>query len=179
MTTHDPEHALAVVQRALHNEIAGQRFYNDAAYYCIDPWAKEIFASLAREEEEHTRLLLVEYEALTTRGRWLDLDTAMSNAADLDITRFTFPELEPAVELFPPEWPASQAVDRRADDLAALAFGMEMEDKAIALYGEEARTNKDRAARQAYEFLIEEERRHYHQLRTQWEKLAGRAFRGT
>ena len=68
------EHALAVLQRAIQNEVAGQRFYNDAAYHCIDPWAKDLFSTLALEEENHTRLLLVEYEALETRGRWLDLE---------------------------------------------------------------------------------------------------------
>ncbi len=71
--------ALAVMRRAIQNEIAGQRFYNDAAYHCIDPWAKELFASLAQEEENHTRLLLVEYEAVETHGRWIDPNKAMSD----------------------------------------------------------------------------------------------------
>ena len=51
----DKEGALAVIGTAIQNEVAGQRFYNDAAFFCIDPWAKEIFATLASEEEGHTR----------------------------------------------------------------------------------------------------------------------------
>lgn len=172
----DLKSTLSVLQQAIHNEIAGQRFYNDAARYCIDPWAKEIFATLAREEERHTQLLLAEYEALKTQGRWLDLDTAQANGAQLDITRFTFSEDEPGVELFPPQRPVAQAVDRSVDDLDALAFGIRKEEQAIALYGGEADRHSESAAQQAYRFLLEEETRHYRQLKEQWEKLAGIPF---
>lgn len=171
----DLENALTVIRRAIHNEISGQRFYDDAAFYCIDPWAKEIFATLARDEEGHTRLLLVEYESLTTDGRWIDYETAMASSADVDITRFTFPA-ESGEELFPPEWSSSEVIDRRADDLAALAFGIEMEERAIALYGTELGAAEDPAARRAYEFLVEEETRHHRQLKDHWERLAGMPF---
>jgi rubrerythrin len=63
-----------------------------------------------------------------------------------------------------------------ADDLAALAFGIQMEKGAIELYSQAGAMARDPAARQAYQFLVEEETRHYHDLKDQWEKLAGRAF---
>lgn len=171
--------ALAVIRRAIQNEIAGQRFYHDASFYCVDPWAKDVFASLAREEEKHTHLLLVEYQALETSGRWVDLDVALRSRAEVDITRITFSDDEPAGELFPPQWSVREAVDRRADDLKALAFGVEMEQQAIALYEEEAARSTQPAAQRAYQFLVEEETRHYHQLRGQWERLAGMPFTTT
>jgi rubrerythrin len=167
---------LAVIRRAIHNEVAGQRFYNDAAHYCIDPWAKEIFARLAQDEEGHTRLLLAEYDALKTRGQWLDPETALTNGADVDITRFTFPDDDLGQELFPPQWSTEDAIDRRADDLTALAFGVRMEQAAIDLYAAEAEAAHDRAAWQAYQFLVEEETRHHEQLRGHWEALAGTPF---
>lgn len=174
----DTEAALAIVRRAVRNEIAGQRFYNDAASHCIDLWAKEMFATLAGEEEDHTRLLLLAYEALTRHGRWIDLDSARASDAFVDITRLGFPEDGPAEELFPPEWSVGGVVDRRADDLAALAFGIQMEERAIDLYSRAGRTSRDAAAQEAYEFLVQEETRHYHQLKNHWEKLAGMAFEG-
>jgi rubrerythrin len=167
---------LAVIQRAIHNEVAGQRFYDDAAHHCIDPWAREIFARLAQDEEGHTCLLLAEYEALRTGGQWLDPETALAKNADVDITRFTFPDDDLGPELFPPQWSAADAIDRRADDLAALAFGVRMEQVAIDLYAGEAEAAQDPAARQAYQFLVEEETRHYEQLRGHWEALAGISF---
>jgi rubrerythrin len=176
MQMQDIENALTVIRLAIHNEISGQRFYNDASFYCIDPWAKDVFASLAQEEETHTHLLLAEYEALQTHGRWLDADAALASGAEIDITRFTFPDDESADELFPPQWSAGETIDRRADDLAALAFGIQMEQQAIALYGEQADRNTDPAARKAYRFLVQEETRHYRQLKGQWEKIAGMPF---
>lgn len=173
------ESALAVIRRAIHNEIAGQRFYSDASFYCIDPWAKDLFASLAREEEKHTQLLLVEHESLSTQGQWVDADAALTSGAQVDVTKITFAHDEPAEPLFPPQWSPGEAVDRAADDLDALAFGIQMEQGAIALYGEEADRIPDPAAQEAYQFLVEEETRHYEQLKGQWERLAGRPFGAT
>jgi rubrerythrin len=172
------ESTLAVMRQAIHNEIAGQRFYSDASFTCIDPWAKEVFASLAREEEGHTQLLLVEYESLEAKGQWVDPDEAALSGTQVDITRFTFSDDEPAQELFPSQRSVGEAVDRRADDLTALAFGIRMEQQAITLYGEQLEENADPAAQKAYQFLISEERRHYRQLKDQWERLAGRLFEG-
>jgi rubrerythrin len=174
----DIEGALSVLQRAIYNEIAGQRFYDDAAYYCIDLWAKEIFATLAREEEEHTRLLLVEYDALETQGRWIDLETAQVRGKEMDVTGFTFPDDESSEALFPPQGSITETVDRRADDLAALALGIKMEQMAIELYGQQGGTAETPTIRETYEFLVQEETRHHHELKCQWERLAGKAFEG-
>jgi rubrerythrin len=176
LATQEIEGALAVIRRAIHNEIAGQRFYNDAAYSCIDLWAKEIFATLAGEEEVHTHLLLVEYKALTSQGRWVDPAIAMAGDANVDIMQVRFPDEETGEELFPGHWSAAQVIDRRASDLEALAFGIELEKKAIELYGRAGQDAKDLMAQKAYRFLVEEETRHYDQLRTQWERLAGIPF---
>jgi|GEM_PF-969027 len=172
------EGALAALQRAIYNEIVGQRFYDDAAYYCVDLWAKDIFATLARDEEEHTRLLLVEYEALKTRGRWIDLEAARESDAEVDITGISFPDGAPEETLFPVQRSVGEIVDRRADDLAALAFGIKMEQAAIELYGLQAKITGDPAGREAYRVLVQEETRHYDELRAQWERLAGTAFEG-
>jgi rubrerythrin len=174
LTSQEIEAALVVIRRAIHNEIAGQRFYNDAAYACIDPWAKEVFATLATEEQVHTRLLLLEYKALTDQGRWLEPSLALESTADVDITQVTFPDEQSGEELFPAHWSAGQVVDRRASDLDALAFGIDLETRAIEVYGQAGQQELDPAARTAYQFLVDEETRHYHLLKAQWEKLAGR-----
>jgi hypothetical protein len=135
---------------------------------------------LALEEEDHTRLLLGEYKAVETHGRWIDPDEAMSDGADIDITSYTFPEdvYAGSRELFPVDWQAEEAVDRRSDDLAALAFGIKMEQQALELYGQELAATQDPAAQKAYRFLIDEETRHDHDLKKRWEELAGVPFGG-
>ena len=170
------DNALAVLRRALHDEIAGQQFYSDAAFYCIDLWAKELFDMLARDEEEHTQLLLVEHEALTTGGRWIELEAARATQAKMEVTDLDLSKDGPDEPLFLPQWSVEAAVDRRADDLAALAFGIRMEERAIDLYGQAAKTTLDELVREAYDFLVEEEIRHREQLRTHWENLSGMAW---
>lgn len=167
--------AMVAIQRAIQSEIAGQRFYADAAFHCIDPWAKEVFDRLAQEEEEHVLLLLGEYESLMTQERWLPPEAALQLGSGIDITKMAFPS-GPATELFPSDWPAVQAIDRRADDLSALAFGLELEKRAMGLYQRKAEAAEEPVAREAYSFLVEEERRHYRQLRAEWENLAGRSW---
>jgi len=176
MSMAESDSALAVIRRAIQNEIAGQRFYSEAAFYCVDPWAKEVFANLAREEEEHTQLLLVEYAAFEAQGQWVDPSQALGGQAGVEITQFTFSEEELDIELFPPQWAVGDAVDRRADDLAALAFGVRMEQKAIDLYRREGASTLDPFAQQAYSFLVEEEIRHCNQLKEHWERLTGTPF---
>jgi rubrerythrin len=172
--------ALKVLRHAIHNEIAGQRFYNDAAYHCIDPWAKEVFATLSRDEEIHTRLLVSQHEALSTEGHWLNLGAALASDADLDAAVMALPVDDGLVsdELFPSEQAASQTIDRMSDDLAALAFAVHLEQQAIDLYVQAAAQTNDLAAREAFTFLVEEEGRHLQELKERWENLAGRAFAG-
>jgi rubrerythrin len=168
--------ALAVIRQAIHNEVTGRRFYDDAAFYCVDPWAKEAFAQLATEEERHIRLLLVEYESLENQGRWMELHAALDRDPGIDITHISFAQDRAGPDLFPSQAAPEKAVDRRADDLAALALGIDMELAAIDLYGQEQEVASQAAAREAYAFLVEEERRHYEQLKCQWERLAGRSY---
>jgi len=172
----DVEAALAVIQTALQNEIAGQRFYNEASRYCIDLWAKEIFTKLARDEEKHTHLLLGEHDALSTHGEWLRPEDAMGAGERVDITWIAFSAAQSGTELFPSEWATVDAIDRTWDDLAALAFGIDLEKSAIALYQGEAAKATDASARRAFDFLLSEEKRHYSDLVERWEQLAGVEF---
>ena len=155
------ESALAVIRRAIHNEIAGQRFYSDAAFYCIDPWAKEIFCHAGPGGRE---AYPTPAGRVRSPGDARPLDRsrrALASASEVDITRFTFPDDEPAEELFPPQWSCRRCRRPSRDDLAALAFGIDMEQEAIELYARERASIQDPAAQEAYEFLVEEETRHY------------------
>ena len=172
------ERALSVLRGAIENEVNGQRFYDEAARHCIDPWAKETFSTLAREEEEHTRLLLVQYGALETRGQWLDLETAWNTPLTVDVTDLFFQDERHVPSLFSPDQSVGETVDRRLDDLSALVFGLGMEQKAIELYEEQLRITVDSGAQQAYEYLVLQEREHYDELKARWETLAGRSFEG-
>jgi rubrerythrin len=174
----DADPVLTVLQDAISNEIAGQRFYDDAASYCIDLWAKETFAALAREEEEHTRLLLIEYEALSKHGHWIDLETARTSDAEVDVAILSFQDKEATDTMFALQGSVTQTVDRMADDLDALALGIRMEQMAIDLYDQQVRTADNPGVREIYAFLVQEEIRHHRELKSQWERLAGTSYKG-
>ena len=165
--------ALVVLLRAIQNEIDGQRFYDDAARYCIDPWAKELLSDLARDEETHAQLLLGQYDALRSGAGWLAIDQALARGAAADVGRVTFPSADPSATVFPSGWSPDQALNRGADDLSALTLGIEIEKMAVALYQGQRSAIADEDAQEAYAFLEQEERRHYRELTTQWERLSG------
>ena len=61
---------------------------------------------------------------------------------------------------------------------AGRAGGIDMERKAIYLYGQGARESTNPAVRNTYEYLVDQETEHYQQLKDNWEKLAGIPFGG-
>ena len=167
---------LIVLRRAIQNDLAGQRFYFDAASYCIDPWAKEVFATLARGKERHVRRLLAEYESLRESDRWNGLGRGRSGRATLDVTHLTFDEDEEVEGTSPFRRTPGQLVDRRSDDLEALALGIDMERSVLEFYRQASLAAEDQEVRKTYEFLLRDKARYYHRLRDQWQDLAGVPF---
>jgi rubrerythrin len=167
---------LLVLRRGIQDDLAGQRFYFDAASYCIDPWAKEVFVTLARQKEQQVRLLLAEYESVRDFNRRNGHGPGGPGRATLDITHLTFQDDEDVEDAFPFQLTASQHVDRRSDDLEALALGIDVERSVLDLYRQASVAARDREVRKAYEFLLRDKARHYHRLRDQWKELAGVPF---
>ena len=168
--------ALFVLRHGIQNDLAGQRFYFDAASYCIDPWAKEVFVTLARRKEKQVRRLLAEYESVRDLKRRNGRGNGGSGHPALDITQLTFQEDEAVEGSLPFQLSAAQLVDRRSDDLQALALGIDVERSVLELYRQASLAAKEREVRKAYEFLLRDKARHYHRLRDQWKELAGVPF---
>ena len=82
--------------------------------------------------------------------------------------------MESADELFPPQCPAGAAIDRRASDLAALAFGIRLEQKAIDLYWRQAEQRTTRQPERPTSFWSKKKLGTITSFKDQWEK-AGRA----
>ncbi len=167
---------MAVLREAIRNEVAGRQFYADAAHYCIDLWAKETFARLADDEEEHTRLLARVYQELAAGGDWLDLETARYGTLAPDLDSLDLAHESTKESLFSTRGSPADLIDRKSDDLAALALGIEMERRAIHLYGEQALTVDHPQAHAAYRLLMAEETEHRDRLQAHWERLAGTPF---
>lgn len=157
------EEALAVLRRAMHNEREGYQFYVEASERSADPAGRGTFRTLASDEEKHLALLLVEYDSLSAGEGWVEPEEAMAREVEVDITKPLFPgeELAPQEKsAFEATW-AAYDVEGLAGDLAALEFGMDVEEDFYKMYEKAAAETDDPLGRQAYEFLMKEENRHY------------------
>jgi rubrerythrin len=157
------EEALAVLRRAMENERDGYRFYLEASERSPDPAGQGTFRSLARDEERHLALLLVEYNSLSTGEGWVAPEEAIKREVEVDITKPLFPGEEVAPQEkspFEETW-AAYEVEGLAGDLAALEFGMGVEEDFYKMYEKAAAETDDPLGRRAYQFLMKEENRHF------------------
>jgi rubrerythrin len=165
----DWDRPLGILRRAMGIERDGYRFYTEVAEMAAGLRGKNMFLSLAGDEEKHLRLLLVEYRALEQGKGWVDPTKAMHEDFPLDPAN---PELpgEEYPEAFPIFTPArGTAIE---NDIAALEFGMETEELSVDLYRGAAARSTEALARQAYEFLTREEMKHFELLKNSRDYLA-------
>ncbi len=157
------EETLAALRRAMENERDGYRFFLEASEQSPDPAGQGTFRGLARDEERHLALLLVEYDSLSAGEGWVDPEEAIKRKAEVDIAKPLFPGEEAAPQEKSPFEATFAAYDvgKLEGDLAVLEFGMKVEEEFYNMYKKAAAEIDDPQGRQAYEFLMKEENRHY------------------
>jgi rubrerythrin len=157
------EEALAVLRRAMENEREGYRFFLEASERSADPAGQGTFRTLASDEEKHLALLLVEFNSLSSGEGWVDLEEAMTREVEVDISKPLFPGDELASQEkspFEATW-AAYEIEELAGDLAVLEFGMKVEEQFYKMYEQAAAETDEPVGRQAYQFLMKWENRHY------------------
>ncbi len=152
-----------VLRRGMSLERDGYKFYMRAAERASDDRGAAMFRDLANQEVDHLRLLLAEYEALEETGDWLPHKEAMARPLDLEPEAPDLPGEEPPGDYQLPVFTAEREVSLESD-LAALDFGLETEDITRELYARGAEQTDDQRAREAYQFLVKQEERHYELL---------------
>lgn len=154
--------AKGILRRGMSLERDGYKFYMQAAERASGGRGAAMFRDLASQEVDHLKLLLAEYEALED-GDWLPYDEAMDQIFDLDPADPDLPGEEPPEEYQLPVFTAERDMSLEGD-LAALDFGLETEDITRDLYLQGAEEADDERAREVFEFLVEQEERHYELL---------------
>jgi rubrerythrin len=152
------EKMLEPLRQGMVNEIRGRAFYLEAAKRSKHAAGAKMFESLARDEEMHLKVLQQQYQAITQKGKWLTMDDARTAAAPA-----------PELNLFP------QGVEKQlpadADDLKALELAMGFEKRGYDLYKSASEVSTDLTAKAMYEFLVQEEGRHYELIQNSLEYL--------
>jgi rubrerythrin len=152
---------LTVLNQAIELEIEGQHFYLKAAECTTDPKGAEMFRSLADDEVIHERILRRQLDALTQGEGWVLPEGVAEVTADL--AALIFPESEKVCEeiLRPDE-----------NDLDALLFGLQIENKSFNLYRGMAEKTEDPNGKRMYEYLADAERGHFERLMLNYEHLS-------
>jgi len=160
-----------VLRRGMSLERDGYNFYMEAAENASDERGAAMFRDLANQEVDHLKLLLAEYRALDADEGWVPHDEAMDQSFDIDSADPDLPGQEPPEEYQLPVFTLDREVSLEGD-IAALDFGLETEDITRDLYAHGAEESDDERAREAYEFLVEQEERHYELLQNTRNYLA-------
>lgn len=142
---------LDALHQGIQTELQGLAFYRKAAAQTRDPRGKEVLESLAKEEVGHLNLLKVQYGSLVSTGRWLEMERARRMAPGREVETL-FPQADDTL---------AQTLPAEADDARALEIALEFERRGYQMYRRQAQATDDPAGRALYEFLGQQEQKHY------------------
>ena len=146
------------IAEAIRTENEGRYFYLMAANSTTDPKGKEVFKTLADEEEVHMKYLKKQYLSLLEHGGF-DKKLKLGPKADFSGANPIFSE---------------QLLERLSDahyEMSALSIGVRLELFALSYYRRRAEESSDAFARGFFSELAEWETGHYHALLTQLDAL--------
>jgi rubrerythrin len=141
---------IKAIKDAVMVEVKGQQLYSHAAAQAEDPAAKAMFEMLAKDEDDHVRILMNQYKSLVEKGR---LDLADVHPAEVDHGSQTV-----ITDDF------KKSVQRGKFEMAVISIGCDLENKAIAYYKEHAAKSDDPDLKQLFTWLVEWEDGHLEQL---------------
>jgi len=158
------EGALQVLSQALKLEQEGREFYLKAAAKTKDARGKEVFLSLASDEQKHADMVRSQLNVVEGDGSYvllpdlevvsIDADAKLFPSADADISAIT---------------------GDQADDLEALQIALENEVRSFDLYRDAAQATDDSAAKTLFSWLASAEQVHFDLLMSNWQSLADRS----
>ena len=81
MSEESKQAVIKAIKDAVMVEVKGQQLYSHAATEAEDPAARAMFEMLARDEDDHVRILMTQYKSLMAEGK-LNLDDVHPAAVD-------------------------------------------------------------------------------------------------
>jgi rubrerythrin len=150
MSDESKQAVIKAIKDAVMVEVKGQQLYSHAAETAEDPAAKAMFKMLAKDEDDHVRILMNQYKNLVEKGK---LDLADVHPAEVDHGSGTV-----ITDDF------KKSVQRGKFEMAVISIGCDLENKAISYYKEHAAKTDDPELKQLFTWLREWEDGHLEQL---------------
>jgi rubrerythrin len=141
---------IEAVKNALMVEIKGQQLYSHAATQTQDPVARTLFEQLASDEEDHVRILKVQYKSLMEDGK-----VNLQSVHPAEVDHGSGDVIDDAFK---------KSLKRGTFEMAVIGIGCDLERKAIAYYKEQAEKATDPDLKQLFTWLVEWEDGHLDQL---------------
>jgi rubrerythrin len=154
------EQLLEVVKNAIRVENDGYQFYRLAEEKTEDPKGKEVFASLARDETNHTETLKSLYKSIKEKGKY-KFDEVKDMKHVLDTTSES--------PIFSKEF--KQRLNKGGLEMTALSIGILLEKNAIDFYKKSAQEAEEEDVKMLFNHLADWEGEHLRLLVNQQKYL--------
>lgn len=143
------EERLKALEIAMKLEEDGKKFYMDAGEKAPDIFTKEMFESLAKDEDVHLEKVKEVYQRLKEEKKWPRLVTSIGDVVEIKA-------------VFPKDAQDSKITQEKIPgQLEILKLGIEMEEKIFELYNGLAEKASDPFEVRFFVALVHEERGHY------------------
>lgn len=149
------------IKEAIKLEINGRNFFQHAEEVTRHELGKKMFRRLADEEVKHLETFSSLFNQILKGKDWKRLIKSE--------------ELEEKSDLIE-RLKASVKGEEGKGEIEALRIGMELEERAIKLFGKSAEEVNDPAAREIFQKITEEEKFHYDLLQAQYDSLTHSGF---
>ena len=152
---------LEILRDAMDLEREGAKFYKKAAKTCKNQDVSDLFKMLSEEEMMHFDQLEVLFDEFCENNEWMvEADIASTPKKELDFDNEVFDE---------------EDLDHDFNEIEAINLGIEAENHAIKLYTTalEECNLEHRKGCEIFQWLIDFEKSHLHQLKDLKKKLKG------
>ena len=155
MIEEDVKNAIKI---AIQMEKDGYAFYKKASAQTSSDMGREIFDSLANDEQIHLEVFQKLFKDKIEKSEWNNLVNSSKKYADIDI--------------FPKDLQQIEGANPDTNELDAIKIAMDSEKDAIEYYGKIKEKTKDDDIRKIINEIIEQEKNHYSILQEEFEHLS-------
>jgi len=142
--------SLEILKQAILLEKRGKAFYTNAAENAKDADVKQIFQTMADEEDDHVRFLAEQFKKYRDAGKF-------------DATNLPVIEDDTVAEQVLTE-KIKDKISAASFEAAAISSAIDMENRAIAVYSERAKDATDEEEKKFYLWLANWEKGHHRLL---------------
>jgi len=154
-----------ILRNALDMEAEGKDFFERVANMMKHPRAKEMFVSLAKQENRHIEVLGSELKRFEQGDDWASLEEMKSGGSGI-----------PKVSVFTDREFKHLKLRPDAGELEALSIGIEVEKKSIDYYRSAASRVASTKAKEVFNWLVGEEAGHLTILTAEYENRIKSGF---